>query len=254
MLLTFITCIAFCEDVRFRFWTLFDTQLMNFIRKYFSLFILDFWYKNFKSLIAVYVYCAEGQRGIVFWSDNFKKLRGRQSVSYCYVWPGWWGNIILLGVSVRFMGPIFESFLGFREFFPRLSATFFKRVRETEVKFTSRCLRSLIGQLSLLLVPNMVLSEMNNHEHRTKQTYESYTFQPLMSFCYNLINTSVVMFWWLRSWFLIVSTRLVWNYKILKKQRNKQKTVKQWSKQTKTLSQQFLGFPNDSPLLWNNKR
>ena len=23
---------------------------------------------------------------------------------------------------------------------------------------------------------------MNNHEHQTKQTYESYTFQPLMSF------------------------------------------------------------------------
>ena len=35
MLLTFITRITFCEDVRFRFWTLFDTQLMNFIRKYF---------------------------------------------------------------------------------------------------------------------------------------------------------------------------------------------------------------------------
>ena len=31
-------------------------------------------------------------------------------------------------------------------------------------------------------VPNMILSKMNNHEHRTKQTYESYTFQPLMSF------------------------------------------------------------------------
>ena len=31
----------------------------------------------------------------------------------------------------------------------------------------------------------MVLLKMNNHEHRTKQTYESYTFQPLMSFwCY----------------------------------------------------------------------
>ena len=28
----------------------------------------------------------------------------------------------------------------------------------------------------------MVLSKMNNHEHRTKQTYESYTFQTLMSF------------------------------------------------------------------------
>ena len=28
----------------------------------------------------------------------------------------------------------------------------------------------------------MVLLKMNNHEHRTKQTYESYTFQLLMSF------------------------------------------------------------------------
>ena len=36
---------------------------------------------NFKSLFAVYVYRAEGQQGIIFWSDNFKKLRGRQWVS-----------------------------------------------------------------------------------------------------------------------------------------------------------------------------
>ena len=35
----------------------------------------------------------------------------------------------------------------------------------------SRWRWGLIGQLSLLLVPNMVLSKMNNHEHRTKQTY-----------------------------------------------------------------------------------
>ena len=41
---------------------------------------------------------------------------------------------------------------------------------------------ALIGQLSFLLVPNILLSKMNNHEHQTKQTYESYTFQPLMSF------------------------------------------------------------------------
>ena len=66
----------------------------------------------------------------------------------------------------------FESLLGFREFFPRFFA-----------RFTSRRLRSLFGQLSFLLVPNMVLSKMNNHEHGTRQTYESYTFQPLMSFC-----------------------------------------------------------------------
>ena len=81
---------------------------------------------------------------------------------------------------LRFLVSTFESFLGFREFFPRLSAIFFKRARGSKIR--SHCLRSLIGQLSLLLVPNMVLSKMNNHEHRSKQTYESYTFQPLMSF------------------------------------------------------------------------
>ena len=72
--------------------------------------------------------------------------------------------------------------------FPRLSATFLSGAG-TWSKITSPCLRSLIGQLSLLLVPNMVLSKMNNHEHRTKQTYESYMFfNPLWvsdkSYCY----------------------------------------------------------------------
>ena len=57
----------------------------------------------------------------------------------------------------------------------------------------SRCLRSLIGQLSLLLVPNMVLSKMNNHEHRTKQTYESYTFQPLISFCSDPVELQTIV-------------------------------------------------------------
>ena len=55
-------------------------------------------------------------------------------------------------------------------------------------KITSCRLQSLIGQLSFLLVPTMVqlcsvhYAKMNVHKHRTKQTYESYTFQPLMSF------------------------------------------------------------------------
>ena len=72
-------------------------------------------------------------------------------------------------------------------------------------KITSHCLWSLIGQSSLLLVPNMVLSKMNNHEHRTKQTYESYTFQPLMSFCCYTIAFStndITNFWsllWLKT-------------------------------------------------------
>ena len=38
----------------------------------------------------------------------------------------------------------------------------------------------------------MVLSKMNNHEHRSKQTYESYTFQLLMSFWLNLIAAGAV--------------------------------------------------------------
>ena len=49
-------------------------------------------------------------------------------------------------------------------------------------EISSPSLRNLIGQLSFLLVPNMVLAKMKIHEHRTKQTYESRTFQPLMSF------------------------------------------------------------------------
>ena len=51
MLLTFITRISFCEDARFRFWTLFDTQLKNFIRKYCLLFILDFKIRTLKTYL-----------------------------------------------------------------------------------------------------------------------------------------------------------------------------------------------------------
>ena len=35
----------------------------------------------------------------------------------------------------------------------------------------------------------MVLAKTNIHEHRTRQTYESYTFQPLMGFCIHLIGS-----------------------------------------------------------------
>ena len=49
-------------------------------------------------------------------------------------------------------------------------------------KISSRRLRNLIGQLSFLLVPNMALAKINIHEYRTKQTCESYTFQPFMSY------------------------------------------------------------------------
>ena len=51
MLLTFITRICFCEDVRFRFWTLFDTQLKNFIGKYCLLFILYFKIRTLKTYL-----------------------------------------------------------------------------------------------------------------------------------------------------------------------------------------------------------
>ena len=37
-------------------------------------------------------------------------------------------------------------------------------------------------QLSFLVVPNVVLAKIKIHEHRTKQTCESYTFQTLMSY------------------------------------------------------------------------
>ena len=40
-----------------------------------------------------------------------------------------------------------------------------------------------IGQ-SFRVVPNMVLSKVNIYEHQRKQTYDSYTFQPLMSLWY----------------------------------------------------------------------
>ena len=70
----------------------------------------------------------------------------------------------------------------------------------------SRCVRSLIGQLSLLLVPNMVLSKMNDHEHRTKQTYESYTFQPLMSFWIYVKHEFTLFRWEL---VLVINTSLL---------------------------------------------
>ena len=44
------------------------------------------------------------------------------------------GNNILFSVSVIFLVSTFESFLGFREFFRRLSSIFFKRAREPEGK------------------------------------------------------------------------------------------------------------------------
>ena len=91
----------------------------------------------------------------------------------------------MLSISVSFLVSTFESLLGFGEFSP-FCRPFFKQAREREVKLRQGRLRSLIGWLSFPLVPNMVLSKMNTHEIRTKRTYESYTFQPLMSFWSNI--------------------------------------------------------------------
>ena len=63
------------------------------------------------------------------------------------------------------------------QLFPRLAKAALILENYTIIVFSP-----LISIMSLLLVPNMVISKMNNHEHRTKQTYESYTFQPPMSF------------------------------------------------------------------------
>ena len=63
------------------------------------------------------------------------------------------------------------------QLFPRLAKAALILENYTIIVFSP-----LISIMSLLLVPNMVISKMNNHEHRTKQTYESYTFQPPISF------------------------------------------------------------------------
>ena len=43
-----------------------------------------------------------------------------------------------------------------------------------------------------LLVPNMVLAKINIHEHRARQTYESYTFQLLIGFWFHRMLIFVV--------------------------------------------------------------
>ena len=50
-----------------------------------------------------------------------------------------------------------------------------------------------IGQ-SFRVVPNMVLSKVNIYEHQRKQTYDSYTFQPLMSLWYYYIKQELTNF------------------------------------------------------------
>ena len=73
------------------------------------------------------------------------------------------------------------------QLFPRLAKAAIILENYTIIVFSP-----LISIMSLLLVPNMVISKMNNHEHRTKQTYESSTFQPLTSFCFELMHLSMV--------------------------------------------------------------
>ena len=185
MLLTFITRISFCEDVRFRFWTLFDTQLKNFIRKYCLLFILDFKIRTLKTYLQ-YKFTVQRVNEASFFEVTTSRSCEDVSVFHNVTFgPGGKAIIYFCSVfSVRFLVSTFESFLGFREFFPRLSAIFFKRAREPEIKLRHVVYEVwLVSYLFFSFQIIMVLSKMNNHEHRTKQTYESYTFQPLMSFC-----------------------------------------------------------------------
>ena len=131
---------------------------------------------------------AEDHRGIFFWSDNFRKSHCRHTVGFIM--------LRLVRVVSQFPAQYSGRLPGFNlwkltrlwgVFFPPFVGHLLNQTREhtTWGEITSRRLQSLIGWLSFLLVPNMVLSKMNAHEHRTKQTYESYTFQPLTGFCVN---------------------------------------------------------------------
>ena len=91
-------------------------------------------------------------------------------------------------VLVRFLVSTFESFLGFRTFFPCLSPIFLRGQGEPEVKLRHVVYEVWLVSHLFFSFQIMVLLKMNNHEHRAKQTYESYTFQPLMSFWRKLIQ------------------------------------------------------------------
>ena len=62
---------------------------------------------------------------------------------------------------------------------------YFLAGRECGVKLCHVVYEVWFVWLSFPLIPNIVLVKMN--EHRTKRTYENYTFQPLMSFWLSLI-------------------------------------------------------------------
>ena len=136
-----------------------------------------------KALICSISLLCRGSPKYRFWSDNFKKLRGPQcfySVAF-----GLGGKIS------QFLFQYFGKLPGFNlwkltrlseVFPPAVCQPFFKRARECEGELLHVVYEVWLVSYLLLLVPNMVLWKMNNHKHRTKQTYESYTFQPLMSF------------------------------------------------------------------------
>ena len=56
-------------------------------------------------------------------------------------------------------------------------------VAETRVEMSNSCL-----MLMNFYFLYSVHAKMNVHEHRPKQTYESYTFEPLMSFWRQIIT------------------------------------------------------------------
>ena len=86
---------------------------MNFICKCCLLFILEFYYKNYKSLFAEQ-FTVQRINEVSFFevtsSRSCEDINGFHNVMK--------GNNILLSVLVRFLVSTFESFLGFREYFP----------------------------------------------------------------------------------------------------------------------------------------
>ena len=95
--------------------------------------------------------------------------------------PG--GKAIIYSCSLFGKDSWFQPLKAFSAFgsFPPFVGHFFKRAREPEVNYVTSFTKFDWSVISFSRSEYGTF-EMNNHEHQTKQTYESYTFQPLMSF------------------------------------------------------------------------
>ena len=80
--------------------------------------------------------------------------------------------------QTSFRGETIGGVAKWRLFSQAIALRIFGACAVTWSEITSRRLRSLIGQLSFLLVPNMVLEKINIQENRTKQTHKSYVSTP----------------------------------------------------------------------------